>query len=160
MLNSKPSSTTLLPRPDAPLLTLAALAFLGFADSVYLAAEHYFSIPLPCSLANGCEKVLTSAYSTVGPIPLALFGVAFYLGILALALYLYAAPTFNRTGARLLFAGTVIGLIMSAAFVSIQAFLIHAYCLYCLGSALDTLLLFAAGVWLLRASAKRGDETS
>ena len=154
MMNSEPSLTTSSPRPDAPLVTLAALAFLGFADSAYLAAEHYFSIPLPCSLANGCEKVLTSAYATVGPIPLALFGVVFYLGILALSLYLYARPVFSRFLARVLFAGTVVGLLMSVVFVSIQAFLIHAYCLYCLGSALATLLLFFAGVWLLRASSK------
>lgn len=142
------------PRPDAPLLTIALLGILGFADAAYLTAGHYLTLPLPCSITNGCETVLTSPYSMVGPIPLALFGVAFYLSVVGLALWLYATPSPSRAHFGMLFGLTVIGLLSSIAFVAIQAFVIHAFCMYCLGSALDTLLLFGAGIWCLKTLAK------
>lgn len=142
------------PRPDAPLLAIAFLGLIGFADAAYLTAEHYFKLPLPCSASHGCDTVLTSPYAMIGPIPLAFFGVVFYLLIMALALYLYAAPSFNRSALWALLVSTIIGLSLSIVFVLMQAFLIHAFCYYCLGSALDTLLLFFAGLWLLYAARK------
>ncbi|MCE9541220.1 vitamin K epoxide reductase family protein [Candidatus Kaiserbacteria bacterium] len=133
------------------LLAIAAFGFLGFADSAYLTVDHYIALPLPCSLTQGCETVLTSPYSMVGPVPLAFFGVVFYLAVIFAALYLLTSSGVSKLHVQLLFALTGIGLLSSIAFESIQAFIIHAYCMYCAGSALCTLILFILGIALLRS---------
>lgn len=135
---------------ERALVATAVFALAGFADSAYLTADHYFALPLPCTLLHGCEKVLTSSYAMVGPIPLAAFGVVFYLFTLFLALYLATSPTLSKNMARAFFGVTIIGLLASIAFESIQGFLIHAFCLYCAGSALATVLLFGCGMMVWR----------
>ncbi|MBU6321063.1 MAG: vitamin K epoxide reductase family protein [Patescibacteria group bacterium] len=140
------------PAHRAPLWWAAAIALAGFADAAYLTVDHYITLPLPCTILHGCEKVLTSPWSMVGPIPLAAFGVAFYLFALFAALYLATAPALSRLLARAFFGLTLIGLLFSVAFESIQAFIIRALCMYCAGSALATLLLFICGMFVLRRS--------
>lgn len=140
-------------RPLANTLLIASgfLALVGFADAAYLTAKHYFDIPLPCSITHGCETVLHSPYSMVGPIPLALFGVGFYLVVLFAATALYTSgrvPKLFRIGFFLL---TLAGFVMSVIFMSIQIFLIHAICQYCALSALVSTLLFLCGLWYFRA---------
>ena len=130
---------------------MVGASLVGFIDSTYLAADHYFNLPLPCALTHGCETVLTSVYSMVGPIPLAFFGVAYYLVTLFFALYLYTADSISHRQALVLFALTLVGFFMSIAFIYIQLFLIHALCMYCALSALCTVILLACGTWLIRA---------
>lgn len=157
MTNSNLSST--LPSPQAPvrnktllrlLTAITGVSFIGFVDSAYLLADHYFKLPLPCSVTNGCETVLTSPYAMVGPIPLAFFGVLYYLVVMFFALYIYTERTVSRTQILAIFALTLVGFLMSVMFMSIQIFLIKAICLYCAFSALCTLLLLICGSWLTR----------
>src|SRR5687768_14106315 len=66
----------------------AFVALIGLADSVYLTVHHLTSTPVPCSMIEGCETVLTSAYAVIAGIPIAAFGalayfIAFSLAILA-----------------------------------------------------------------------------
>ncbi len=152
----KPST---LPSPRRPLLNklllaIAGFSFVGFADSAYLTADHYLALPLPCSILHGCDIVLRSAYSMIGPIPVAMTGVAFYLVVLFFVLYLYTADTLEK---RLVYAlaglGTI-GFAMSAIFESIQIYLIHALCQYCALSALSSALIFISALWLSRAARK------
>lgn len=160
MPNSNQTSTQLSqqrPRPlNKVLAWIAGAGFVGFADSAYLTADHYFVLPLPCSIAHGCEAVLTSKYATVGPIPLALFGVAFYLAVTFLALYLLTSDRISRFWSGALFCLTAIGFLLSIAFESIQVFLIHAICQYCALSALCSLVLFSLGIALMRAQRTGG----
>jgi len=154
---SKQSSTPL--SPQAPmrnniflrlLTAITGLSFIGFVDSAYLLADHYFNLPLPCTITHGCETVLTSPYAMVGPIPLALFGVLYYLVVMFFALYLYTEPAISRKQTLALFALTLVGFLMSVVFIAIQVFLIHAICMYCALSALCTVLLLICGTWFLK----------
>jgi uncharacterized membrane protein len=158
MTNSNLSSTPLSPQAPAHnktllrlLTAITGISFVGFVDSAYLLADHYFKLPLPCSITHGCEAVLTSPYAMVGPIPLAFFGVLYYLVVMFFALYLYTERTVSRTQILAIFALTLVGLLMSVMFMSIQVFLIKAICLYCAFSALCTALLLVCGGWLERA---------
>ena len=128
------------------LSIIAGVSFIGFVDSAYLLAEHYFHLPLPCSITQGCEVVLTSPYAMVGPIPLAFFGVAYYLVVMFFTLYLYTEASISRSQILALFALTIVGFLMSVVFMSIQAFLIGAICLYCALSALCTVILLICGI--------------
>jgi uncharacterized membrane protein len=136
------------------LLAIAGVSFIGFFDSAYLLADHYFALPLPCSITHGCETVLTSPYSMVGPIPLAAFGVAYYLIVFFFTLYLFTSDQITRRMLQYLFALAAIGTVLSIIFELMQVFLIHAICQYCALSALCTFILFGFGDWALRTQRK------
>ena len=73
-LNQPSTKPSRLRGLNISLALVVILSFLGFADASYLTADHYLSLPLPCTL-NGCEVVLTSRYATLGPVPTALLAV-------------------------------------------------------------------------------------
>ena len=123
-------------------LSYALLSFLGFLDASYLTIKHYTAGLVPCAIGN-CEQVLTSAYSTIGPVPVALLGTLYYLTVLLLS-----AATLARGEEKwlnLAARGSIIGLAASLWFIFTQAFLIKAWCQYCLLSAATSIILFLLG---------------
>lgn len=142
--------------PKIPFYLTALFAFLGFADAAYLTADHYFALPLPCSLTDGCDAVLSSQYSMIGPLPVALLGAAYYLTVLFLSVYLYTSDPPKVSTARLIWLLTGTGILASAYFVYLQIAVIEALCMYCLASALTSGLLFASASLLLWRMSKEG----
>jgi uncharacterized membrane protein len=67
-------------------IVLALLAFVGTIDALYLSLKRNTG-PIPCHVTRGCTDVLTSKYSVVVGIPLSWFGLAFYVTILSLAVF-------------------------------------------------------------------------
>jgi uncharacterized membrane protein len=129
---------------------IGILAFLGFLDATYLTVLHYKNIIPPCSVARGCETVLTSQFATIFGIPIALLGAGFYLAVLALLLIWIQTKRTNLL--TLLVTLTGIGLLVGILLVVIQAFVLHAFCQYCLTSELIDFLLFDCAWWLWRKS--------
>ena len=126
--------------PIAKLPLAAAIVALGgLLDSVYLTLHHLTSEPVPCSIITGCETVLTSKYAEFQGIPLAAFGAAAYF--VAFSLAILAAFGNRRTW-------TLFGIqvVLMAAFtlwlLYLQAFVIGAFCQFCLISALTTFGMF------------------
>ena len=116
------------------------LGFLGFIDTLYLTYEHFTGAPVNCSILNGCDKVLTSSYSSILDVPLALIGTLYYLLVLALmAAYLGQK---NKAVIKYLLGLTSLGFIISLFLVYLQFFVLKALCLYCMISALSSTLLF------------------
>lgn len=140
--NDLPTPST-KPNKIVPTLMLV-LSLLGFLDATYLTIEHYRGVIPACNTVNGCEKVLTSSYSVVYGIPVALGGAVFYLAVLFLLLFYFDTKKFGalRLAARL----TPLGFLASIYFFSLQAFILHSWCLYCLGSAVTSTLLFVIGM--------------
>lgn len=130
--------------------TILILALLGFADSVFLLAEKMNGGPIPCAIGTGCDTVANSPYSLLFGIPLAAYGVAFYvaIGVIAL-LYLDTKKMF---WGRTLFLSTTAGFLMSVYFIYVQKFLIGAWCIYCIASAIIATLLFCAAIVLRKKS--------
>jgi uncharacterized membrane protein len=121
-------------------LALILLTFLGLVDTLYLGMKR--GKPVPCSITSGCEEVLNSKYSTLAGIPISWFGFAFYLTVFSAAVF---AAFGNEAVLRLIFWPILAAFIISMGLVAIQAFVLHAYCQYCLGSAvLATILLVAS----------------
>ncbi len=112
---------------------------LGLADSVYLTVQHFTDEPVPCSLIEGCEKVLTSQYAEMFGIPTAAFGAAAYF--LAFSLAVLAAYG-NRSMWTIFGALVAVMAIFTIYLIYLQAFVIEAFCQFCLISAASTLTLF------------------
>ncbi len=125
-----------------------ALALIGFADSTFLQAKRMSGEIIPCLIGTGCDTVSKSEYSVLFGIPLSAYGMMFYLtvGLLAL-LYL---DTKKAIFARLLLPFTAIGFIASVYFIYVQKFLIGAFCLYCVISAIISTILFGIGIIIYR----------
>jgi uncharacterized membrane protein len=125
---------------------LVALAFIGIADTFYLSYFEYMNLIPSCAI-GGCEIVLTSVYSKFLGIPLAYYGLVYYVYMLALAILLSMDES-SKALARAAFAYTAIGVLFSAFFeFYIQGMLIGAYCMYCAISALTTLALVITAGW-------------
>lgn len=131
-----------------PFLAVAILAGAGFLDSLYLVVSHYRNVSPVCGPLVGCDVVLTSPYATlIGGTPNALWGVLYYLFLFALGAELCR----KKDGALLLAAKAIaaLGALAHLYFIYLQAFVIRAWCPYCLLSAALTaaivLLLFPPG---------------
>lgn len=112
---------------------LLLLSIAGFFDSSYLTILHYKNIIPPCTIALGCETVLRSQFSVILGIPLALLGSLFFL-VLIFLLLLGFFKYFKLL--------TLAGLVVSVIFFCIQAFILHAFCQYCLLSEAIILAIF------------------
>lgn len=133
-------------------LTLA-LSLLGLFDSLYLLYTYTSpSRPMVC-LGTGCDAVRASAYSTLFGVSMPVFGV---LGYTLLAIAIVAESLFSGALARLaryaILGMTGFGFLFSLYLESLQTFVIHAYCAWCVTSGITMTALFAlAIVNLLRA---------
>lgn len=125
------------------------LAFLGFLDAIYLTVIHYKHIIPPCTISHGgCEVVLTSQFATIGSIPIALFGAAYYFTVFT-AILSYKQSRYKWLITFSLWI-TGVGLLVSLFLVAIQIFVLHSFCQFCLGSEVVTFLLFDTLWWLWR----------
>ena len=125
-------------------IAMLIVALTGFADATYLTIKHYEGAIPPCSVVAGCESVLTSKYSTFFGVPVAFFGALYYVTIGTL-MFLYLDSRNAKhliRGAK----GTGIGVLASGWFVYAQLGILDAICLYCMGSAITSTLLFLLGI--------------
>jgi protein-disulfide isomerase/rhodanese-related sulfurtransferase len=130
---------------------LLALSLLGLFDSLYLLWVYTSpSRPMVC-LGSGCDEVRASAYAHLFGLPLPAFGVASYA---ILALLIFAEVLFSaRLGRAIqyLVAGiSCAGFLFSIYLTSLEAFVIHAWCAWCVVSALVVTGIFALSLLELR----------
>jgi len=131
------------------------VSLIGLGDSIYLTVQHLTGRSVRCSVTTGCSAVLSSQYSTIAGVPTALLGALAYFTAFSLA----TLAAFDYERAR-----TVLALVVAAMLVMtlwlfyLQAFVLHAYCEYCLLSAAMTLsltALVAAARFVNPASSKK-----
>lgn len=124
---------------------IIVVSFIGFADATFLTIEHYQNRIPPCT-TEGCEIVLTSAYSEIAGIPVALIGAIYYFLILVFSIaYIDTKKDIFLKYAFLL---STLGLLASIYFFILQAFIIGAYCQYCIVSGITTTILFITGLYI------------
>ena len=131
------------------LLSLAGL-FLG----AYLTLYHFGYIgTLACNVGS-CEKVQSSRWSMFLGLPVATWGVGFYVAMLALTIAsLQERYADSRTLSALIVALSAAGVLFTAWLNYLEGFVIHAWCEWCLGSASIVLLLFVLAVLNWRETA-------
>ncbi|MGC2774163.1 MAG: vitamin K epoxide reductase family protein [Bradyrhizobium sp.] len=134
---------------------MLALALIGIAVAFYDSYALYNGQALWCPPPiDGCNIVASSPYAHILDLPVGYFGVVYYLYMLALAALLAFDPYSRalRVGALIY---TALGVAFSIYFMVLQLSFIHAFCIYCLVSAVTTLLLLSAALWHLRATRPR-----
>ena len=117
---------------------VAIVAVVGLADATYLTVQVLTGETLSCGGSPDCFRVLGSAYAKLGGIPVAMLGAIAYFTVFTLATFAgfgYSwAPRFLALIAGAMF-------LMTLWLLYVQAFLLHAYCRYCLFSAAITFLI-------------------
>jgi uncharacterized membrane protein len=119
-------------------LTAAIVSLAGLADAIYLTIEHVTGQSVRCTIVAGCSEVLSSQYAVVAGVPLALIGAAAYFGVFSLATL---AAFGYRIAAVLLTPLVLVMFLVSLWLIYLQAFVIHAFCQFCLFSAAVTTTL-------------------
>jgi len=128
-----------LPRA-APLITgdslrwgaLAALAIIGMGVAAYLTYSHYADQPIMCAGLSGCDAVENSEYSSLAGIPVAVLGMLFCAGLLALALARAARlPLAEEWAPLAAFSMTLAGVAFEAYLTYVQLFVVEDVCIWC-----------------------------
>ncbi len=122
------------------IISMFVVGFIGFLDASYLTANHFFNMVPPCIITDGCEVVTTSSYSKILGIPVALMGTLFYVTVLTL--WLMYIDKKKIWVPKLLPIVTGSGFLFSLWLLSVQAFILNAFCTYCLFSATTSTILF------------------
>lgn len=124
----------------------ALVSLAGLADALYLTIEHVSGRSVRCTVISGCSEVLSSSYAVVAGVPLAAIGAAAYFSVFSLATLAAFGYRFAGTLLRPLVAVMVL---VSLWLIYLQAFVIRAFCQFCLLSAAITiaLLVIALLAW-------------
>ena len=122
------------------------VSLLGLADAAYLTYQHFSESTsfAGCSESGAvnCVAVTTSQWSHLGPFPVAVLGLAFFVFMVAVnSRWGWKAPWTIVHWARL--ASVVVGIVFVLYLIWAELFRINAICLYCTGVHILTFILFA-----------------
>lgn len=136
--------------PAARWRALALLAAIfGAGVSAYLLVEYTTGQAGVCLTGSGCDDVRASDFAYPLGIPMPIFGVAFYVVAAWLAYRtLDGAPLLGVAPRNALVVAGVVGAAFSAVLTGLEAFVIGAFCTWCLASAAASLVLLVAAVGL------------
>lgn len=131
-----------------PGLILAFLDVCGLVIASYLSIVELGGGVPACGPLHGCEQVALSEYSRIGGIPVAVFGVALSLLLLALAIAWWRTDLYGLLLAH--YGLSLAGVVFEAYFLYLELFVIHAVCVWCTSYGLSLVLRFviAFAVWL------------
>jgi len=116
----------------------ASVSLVGLGEATYLTVIYLTGATAVCGGSASCFEVLGSKYARIAGIPIAAFGTVAYFSAFSFATF----AAFGYPRARTFFAlmvGAMFGFTLWLLFV--QAFLLHAFCRYCLFSAAMIFLL-------------------
>jgi uncharacterized membrane protein len=120
-------------------------SIIGLGISSYIYRKKRTKTKLMCPLRTECDTVVNSRFAKTFGIPNELLGMAYYiLSGLFYAFILVYPQFFSTTLHFALFLFSIAGALFSVYLISLQAFTIRAWCIWCLGSALANVMLLVA----------------
>lgn len=122
---------------------MATLALAGIFVSLYLLLYKLGIIgELSCSVGS-CETVNSSKWATFLGMPVAAWGVAWYIGMFVLAVVSTGARFADSPMVSTVLLGVAAtGLVFSAYLTYLELFRIHAICQWCVVSAIIVTIIF------------------
>lgn len=133
--------------PPANRMAIAVLALVGALVASYLLLHNLgLTGPVACGIGD-CATVQNSRYARIAGIPVSALGLAGYLALVVLAL-LGLRPGLARARwiSVLLLGGALAGVLFSAYLTFLEAFVIRAWCQWCVISAVLITLIFVGSL--------------
>lgn len=137
---------------DWPRLIAIILAVLGILVAGYLTWAEVTGNETVCAETGliNCETVQTSAYASTFGIPVALLGLAGFVGMLLILLLEDQVPFLAQYGRTLVLAAALFGVLFQLYLSVIEATVLEAWCQWCIASFVIVTLIFAIAVYRLR----------
>jgi len=127
------------------LIAIAVISLIGIGVAGYLTYTHYAGLNVVCLSSGGCETVQKSVYSKLAGVPVAVLGLAGYIGIL------FSLAIRNELGRIAGFGIALIGFLFSMYLTYRAIFTSKAICQWCVSSAvLMTILTILTAIRVLR----------
>ena len=138
---------------------MAAISLVGIFIAAYLTLYHYgFIGQLTCSIVHGCEAVQTSRWSRFLGLPVAAWGLGYYLTVFMLTMVgIEDRFAESRPLSITLLVLTGWGAGFSIWLTYLEGVAIRAWCQWCISSAIIAVLLF--GVSLLDWRTRRETQS-
>lgn len=135
------------PGPAMNRMVIAVLSLAGFFVAFYMLA---FSLgwtgPIICGLGE-CATVQASPWAKIGPVPVAALGVGGYLTLFAVSMVgIQPGRASSPAVGVVLLTLSSIALVFSGWLTYLEAFVIHAWCQWCVISAILATLIFLAAL--------------
>lgn len=113
---------------------LTILATIGLLDSWYIFYKKQKNEKLVCFVGQDCNEVVNSKYSHIYGVPNEVLGIIFYLSVLGLVgLVALGITEFHEISLMAVIHLTAFfALLLSIFLTAIQAFVLKAWCEYCL----------------------------
>jgi len=129
----------------------AVLALAGLMLSIYLLLQRLGYLGALVCGTGGCETVQASRWSEFLGVPVALWGVAGYLGLFAVAFAGVQGRWAEQGGpTKLLALLSGVGVAFTLYLTYLELFVIHAVCRWCVGSAVIIVAVFISSLAGLR----------
>ena len=115
---------------------------IGILDTLYLSYHVFSKTDVACWFfpAEWCRKVQHSKFSKTLGIPNPFLGLLMYTSIILLTYFTLA----GQVPAWIVKAVVVFGFAFSLYFTAIQAFVLRAFCTWCVVSAVNFMVMFVA----------------
>jgi len=139
--------------PDWQIRLIQLLAIPGIVIAYYLFLFHQEQVVIVCGGGwDDCGAVSgpDAPYSKVGPVPVALIGLTGYVFIFMLVWLQDWVSFIDEYLPEIMVGVTGIALLFSLWLTALEAFVIHAFCRYCVVSAVIILIMFLLAVSYLR----------
>lgn len=128
-------------------MIIAALALGGVGLATYLAMYKLGYIGTLACTVGSCETVQMSKWANLFGLPVAVWGVGFYVALFLLAFLGTTERFVNATWvSHALLALTGWGVIFSAWLTYLELYVIHAICMFCVISAILVTAIFVVSV--------------
>jgi len=138
---------------------MVVISLAGLFLALYLTLYHYGVIGVIACNVGSCEKVQTSRWSMFLGLPVAAWGIGFYTVMLILSILgLRTELGESQMLASAMLVIAMSGLLFTSWLNFLEAFVIHAWCEWCVGSATMVLLLFGLCFFEWRAVRDDGRE--
>jgi len=133
--------------PPTNRMVIAVLSLVGFFVAFYLLAHHVGWVgSLICGVGD-CAAVQASKWSSVGPVPTSALGMVGYVALMAVSIV--GLQPAHRTAAWVgtsLLVFSSLALAYSVFLTYLEAYVIHAWCQWCVTSAILVVVIFAASL--------------
>ena len=140
-------------------MVAAVLALIGLFVALYLTMYKTGMIgSISCSVGS-CETVNTSQWATLLGLPVAAWGLGFYLTALIVAIVGSSDRWADERGPAVVLVGlSGWGVLFSGWLTYLELFVIHAICMWCVISAIIVTLIFITSLLDLREHAPGGGD--